>query len=262
MTGQQPAANAAVALRNALRLRYPERAYALLFEVAERTGAAAGSFADAVAVGLWPSHGLTVDGFMIKATREQWLLHCETADSNPPVHQFCDQWWLVADKGVSKVSELPAHWGLLEFDGSVLRKRKDPAKLDPQPLTREFLAMMLRRHAGLDEAMSRAVIEALTEKSRAEIQVRADAAVESMVGTRVRAAEDGLRKLAEIKDKTGVDLLTLTPANEWVAAMAFLAANPDWSSRFTASGLKDLREQAAQLVAEIDAFSRGQARTT
>ncbi|MGZ1522247.1 hypothetical protein [Xanthomonas citri] len=246
---------AAELLRNALRLRVPERSHALLFEVADRTGVNTGRFADAVSVGFWPKHGLAIEGYEIKASRNDWLQAVREPVEASPVYKFCDRWWLVADRGVAEPKEIPELWGFLEFDGTVLRKRKEAPALAPEVLTREFVVSMLRRHAGLDEAMSKAQVEAITSKARTEIQARADAQLEAVIGSRVRNAEEGLKKLALIKEKTGIDLLSFAPAEDWVNAIAFLTANEGWSKRLSARGLADIRDKASDLVLEIDAFT-------
>ncbi|OCG89385.1 hypothetical protein LMG667_04705 [Xanthomonas euvesicatoria] len=242
-------------LRNALRLRVPERSHALLFEVADRAGANTGQFADAVSVGFWPKHGLAIEGYEIQTSRSDWLQALREAVEPKPVYKFCDRWWLVADRGVAELKEIPELWGFLEFDGTVLRKRKDAPLLAPEVFTREFIVSMLRRHAGLDEAMSKAQVEAITSKTRAEIQAKSDAHLEAVIGSRVRNAEEGLRKLALIKEKTGIDLLSFAPAEDWINAIAFLTENEGWSRRLSARGLADIRDKASDLVLEIDAFT-------
>ncbi|WP_199902756.1 hypothetical protein, partial [Azospirillum sp. B4] len=52
-------------IKAALRARYPAAEYALVFEVAEAVGMGAHRRADALVMSLWPSRGLTLQGYEI-----------------------------------------------------------------------------------------------------------------------------------------------------------------------------------------------------
>ena len=99
----------------ALRARYAAPAWALLPQVADRTGAYASRAADALAVGLWPSRGLDVIGFEIKVSRSDWLRELRQPAKAEPMVAICDTWWIAAgESGLVKSEELPGGWGLLE----------------------------------------------------------------------------------------------------------------------------------------------------
>lgn len=136
-------------LKEALRKRHDPQAYALMFEVADGTGAAQRRWADAVAMGLWPSRGLNIEGYELKASRTDWLKELKTPEKAEAICQYCDYWWLaVTDPKIVKDGELPANWGLLALNKKgVLVTVKPAPKLTPLPLTREFLAAMLRSAA-------------------------------------------------------------------------------------------------------------------
>lgn len=57
-------------LFRALRHHYPAREYALLPQVGNGTGSRCNRHADALALSLWPSRGLHLNGFEIKSHRE------------------------------------------------------------------------------------------------------------------------------------------------------------------------------------------------
>ncbi len=101
--------------------------------------------ADAIAMGLWPSRGLYLNGFEIKVNRGDWLSELKNPAKADEIAQFCDFWWVVAPKDIIKVEEVPALWGLMIPFGATTKILK-PAQLlksnDPDKL---FLAAILRR---------------------------------------------------------------------------------------------------------------------
>lgn len=132
-------------LRKALRRRYPAPGWALLFEVPNGTGGHKSRVADAVAMGLWPSRGLHLHGFELKAYRSDWLRELKNPKKAETVAQYCDLWWLVTEPDVARVDEIPDAWGWLELQkGGKLRERKKALMRGGEPLSRSFLAALLR----------------------------------------------------------------------------------------------------------------------
>lgn len=56
-------------IKAALRAKFCAPEWAIMFEVGDGTGASQSRWADAVAMNLWPSRGLQIHGFEIKAHR-------------------------------------------------------------------------------------------------------------------------------------------------------------------------------------------------
>lgn len=81
----------------ALRKRYPEPAYALITEVRNSTGYARSrtGYADAIAMGCWPSRGLDVQGFEFKTDRGDWLREWKNPIKADQFVKYCDYWWVV-----------------------------------------------------------------------------------------------------------------------------------------------------------------------
>ena len=99
-------------LRELLRKRYPSQAWALMWEVGDATGARHSRWADALAMSLWPTHGLRLHGFEIKVSRGDWLRELKDPSKAEAIAQYCDHWWLVtADDSIAKKEELPPNWG-------------------------------------------------------------------------------------------------------------------------------------------------------
>jgi hypothetical protein len=62
----------------ALRKKYPAAAWAFLEQVANGTGYAKKyRWADALAMGLWPSRGMELHGIEVKVSRSDWLRELE-----------------------------------------------------------------------------------------------------------------------------------------------------------------------------------------
>lgn len=109
--------------------------------------------ADAIAMDLWPSRGLEIHGHEVKVSRSDWLTELKHPEKCEPVKRYCDRWWLVvSDRSIVKPGELPDGWGLMVVAerrwGSRVeqytRVVTQAPKLNPTPVTRDFLAPLLR----------------------------------------------------------------------------------------------------------------------
>ncbi len=119
--------------------------------------------ADAVAMDLWPSKGLEIHGHEVKVSRSDWLTEMKNPAKCEPVKRYCDRWWLVvSDRSIVKPGELPDDWGLMvvterrysrwvpERCGydvgveSTVRTVKAAPRLKPDPISRDFVAPLLR----------------------------------------------------------------------------------------------------------------------
>ena len=100
----------------ALRARYCAPEHALFFEVANGTGSNIRRYADAVAMNLFPSRGLTLSGFEVKVSKHDWRRELKSPHkAEEGIFKYCDHWWVVAPSGIVGKDELPSTWGLLEF---------------------------------------------------------------------------------------------------------------------------------------------------
>lgn len=132
----------------ALRARFPQREYAFFEQVANGTGWKADRWADAVAMSLWPSRGLTIWGFEVKVSKHDWKRELAEPAKSSEIQSYCDHWVIVAPTGIVDTAELPKTWGLLE----VTEKGKTkfvvkPPTLKPKVVSRHFVAALLRRES-------------------------------------------------------------------------------------------------------------------
>jgi len=127
----------------AQRFRAPE--WAVLPGVASATGTGVTRRCDALAMNLWPSRGLELHGFEIKVSRGDFLRELKAPEKAETIARYCDRWWLVvSDADIVLDGELPPTWGLLVRRGSSLRLKRDAGQLTPIPISRHFLAALLR----------------------------------------------------------------------------------------------------------------------
>lgn len=77
-------------LRAALRKRYSAPGWAVFEEIPNVTGYDADRRADALALGVWPSHGYVFHGFEIKSSRADWLRELQDPTKSDAFSKYCD----------------------------------------------------------------------------------------------------------------------------------------------------------------------------
>lgn len=179
-----------------------------MFEVANGTGAHSKRYADAVAFGLWPSHGHKIEGIEIKVSRSDFLSEMKKPQKSAPVYQYCHHWWLAVPKGLVDKAELPPTWGLLELTGDRLVAKVKAPLLTPEPATPAFVAALLRRHAGRDEDMSNAHIAKEVERRMVAHRDRLDREHRDRIANHKYSVARAEKELADFKERTGIDLTT------------------------------------------------------
>jgi len=155
----------------ALRARYAAPAFALLTEVPDGTGTQKVRTADAIAMSLWPSRGLSLHGFEVKVSRGDWLKELANPQKAERFWRYCDFWWLVlGDAAIAREVELPPTWGLLVPRGDRLHVAREAVLLEPEPIGRPFLAALFRKVA--DAACSPEELEQRIEAARRDGEER------------------------------------------------------------------------------------------
>jgi hypothetical protein len=228
------------ALIAALRERYPAPQYAFIPQVREATGFGYYRTADALAMGLWPSRGLHLNGFEVKCDRRDWLRELQAPEKAEPIASRCDMWWVVAaDATVVRLEELPRPWGLLVPDAKgKLKATRMAAVLKPKALDRAFLAALLRRAQrvvtpdAILQAEYQRGLDAGREDGKKDAGYRADRALQEL---------EGLRKaVAEFEEHSGVRLATWDAGNIGDAVQVVLA------------GEGQVRKRAKHLLAGLE----------
>lgn len=243
--------------------RFAAPAYAVLENVRNGTGYAKRErYADAVAMGLWPSRGIDVHGMEIKVSRSDWQAELKQPEKAQAIQQYCDYWWVVAPDGVVQLAELPPNWGLLvpSPKGKGLVAQKDAPKLTATPLDRGFIASCLRN---VSKKAVRGVEprDALAWAERERVlQEREDRAVDLLRSQHESQMNEIKQRIARFEEASGVEIDRWTSGHVGAAVKAVLAGRLEPTRRAAADmaeRLRRLAEAAQQNVTEMDEILKG-----
>lgn len=123
--------------------------YVLIEEVAPGTGFSGPSrYADVVALSTWPSRGLTLEGFELKASKADLRRELADPSKHKAIARYCDEWSLVVyRRSILEGLEIPKDWGLWCVDdatGEKLELIRKPEKRTPDPWPRAFICSLVR----------------------------------------------------------------------------------------------------------------------
>lgn len=128
-----------------IRKRHPAASWVVMTEVGNATGYKVQRHADAVAFGIWPSHGFAVHGYELKVSRADVQKELKDPTKADAVGKYCDHWWLVvADLKIIDGLVIPDSWGVLHPKSQVLRVHRNAPKQKAKPFDRSFAAAMIR----------------------------------------------------------------------------------------------------------------------
>ncbi|MBB2981802.1 hypothetical protein [Paraburkholderia tropica] len=233
-------------VRAALRSRFCAPEWALFFEVGDATGGRHNRWADAVAINLYPSRGLEIHGFEIKVSRSDWLRELKNPEKSAPVQQYCDRWWIVCPAGVIVPGELPPTWGQYEIQaGGKIRQITAAPKLSAQPVTRTFVAAMLRRASEADEGLVEAAVSAEVQRLRDGDEKRIAREIES----RTSHVTDLQAQIEQIERVSGIKIHRWGNSEEIGKAVRAVMASGVLKSY---GGMNAVREHAASIVKQCD----------
>lgn len=187
-----------------LRGRYPENGYALLQEVSDAAGFSRSRSADYITMSLWPSRGLSLQGFELKSFRNDWLNELKNPKKSENIFQYCDYFWLLtADESIARPEEIPETWGWLCIKGEKIFVKKEAPQLTPAPISRTFLACLLKRAADKKGFIRKSEIE--QEIERAREQERGRVPIQTL---QIKQKYDALKEIIEnYKTASGIDLM-------------------------------------------------------
>lgn len=188
-----------------IQKRHTGPGYIVLDEVPDGTGASARRRCDALAIGIWPSHGYAFDGYEIKVSRgdvQRELRDPAKADS---IGVYVDRWWLVIpDLKIIDGLAIPDTWGILYPRSQVLRTHRKAPVRKAKPVDRALLAALIRKvckdwvsrrdhetYVENAETLARGVVAAEVQSDRLQLE---------------RSVKDLETKLQQFKDKSGVDI--------------------------------------------------------
>lgn len=220
--------------------------YAVFEQVANSTGFSGTRYADAMVMGLWPSRGLTLIGIEIKVDRSDWLSELKNPKKADDMAKFCDGWAVVAPAGCVQEGELPDTWGLYVPARVALSCKKAPPKLVAEPMTREFLAALLRRGQEANKHLAERMCASTIQNAKKEIAIT----VREQVDRNNREYLDLRRNLDLIKKRTGIDLLSgHWRTDEIVAVIRFAVGSSIFNSYH---GIQQLTESMKDIVVQME----------
>lgn len=149
-----------------LRQRFPSPAFVLLPQVRNGTGFARTKerWADAIAVSVYPSRGLSLTGLEIKVARSDWRKELAHPDKAAPIQKYCRYWYVVAPEGIIPRDEVPDTWGLLECTPKRVLATKDAPRNQETPIDILLLCSILRKMAEVSTPSDE--VQILVEKAK------------------------------------------------------------------------------------------------
>jgi hypothetical protein len=143
-------------------------------ECAPGTGFSNGArFADVLALGVWRSNGMRLDGYEVKASRADLRRELADLSKHEAVARYCDSWTLVAWDDSVLVEGIPEAWGVTLTregeHGRELVEQRRASKREPEPWPRDFVCSLVRNAYQQSPGaafVARAVIEASANSYR------------------------------------------------------------------------------------------------
>lgn len=175
-----------------LRLRYTSRTGHVLLEgVGNGAGFGNSGWSDGIAMSTWPSKGLRVLGFEVKASKADWQRELDRPEKNAEWQEACHEWYIVAPKDVVTLMALPDGWGLMlprGKDGLRIERRSErPAPPEAVPL--DLLAAVFRAAGSERDAAQHKARGRLRDEIRAEFEDRLKDADEARLDIAVKYDE-------------------------------------------------------------------------
>lgn len=242
-------------------------AFQWLYEVRNRTGyGAQDRYADALVVSVWPSRGVFFAGIEVKISRADWKRELDDPEKSDEIQRFCDYWYIAAPDGVVLPGELPERWGQYVIDGKKATLIKDAPQLTPEPLSKVFVASVLRNCAQGQAALQQRASDEGWERARAQTDEAAIDALRAQLLEAQRKADRLEQELTWAKRSNeqisqavrGFEKSAGLPEHAIGNNIGYMGRNPI-GEQFKAAGLLASYppERLAELFREVsDALSR------
>lgn len=196
----------------ALRRSYCQPEWAIFTEVADGTGANSRRRADAIAMNMWPSRGLELRAFEVKVSRSDLAGELRDPAKAEAFAQYCNTFYLVTPKGLSKGMDIPHNWGLIEVhdNGKAIVKRQSEFNKNPAEMTKSFVAGLVRAASKSNESEIKAQLRHKEEELRVAAEERIKSGIDRALEVRrgkVAHNEELLAKMIEVMGKDALRLL-------------------------------------------------------
>lgn len=230
-------------IRKALLEKYAEPEWYLGFEVGNSCGSDCIRHADAVAVNAFPSRGFETRGFEIKVNRADLQRELEDGSKAEAIAKYCNYWFLVVPKGLTKDFIIPEPWGIIEYSNGKLRQKK-PAIYSAALLDSGFMIAFIHGRQRIDKINIEAERAQLQEKIKKEL---------SHQNVEIRSELNLLKeRLKTVKAETGIDISTWLYTQEAIKNLKIVEA-------FQLGRFQDIEFYVQQLIAFADKLKDGNA---
>ncbi len=196
-------------LLNKLSKKYPSPQYAFLSQVRNHTGwinrEHGTRTADAMALSLWPSRGLHLEGFELKISRSDWQHELKQPQKAEGIVEFCDYFTLViSDISIIDIGEVPKTWGIKALQHGTIKTIRESPMLQAKPMDRAFLCGFMRNVAESTASMytPTAEVDSIV-KERVAATIEYEIKKSNMKSEQYDKLIDNLRKF---KESSGLDL--------------------------------------------------------
>lgn len=166
-----------------LKVRCPTPAWAVFDHVRNQTGfrKSRTRTADAIALSLFPSNGLSLHGFEMKCSKSDLMKELKDPTKSAEFSEYCHHWWIVvSDLGCVEGLEIPPNWGILFPHKNSLKAWRSAPVLNPKPMDINFVCAIARK---MDEVI----------QSRLKGMIP-EADIESVIQERIAKAVETQRK--------------------------------------------------------------------
>ena len=250
MAKDRPVMKTAYEVVNALRAKYAGNAFAFLEQVGDGTGARQHRWCDVLVMSLWPSRGLDIIGIEVKVSRSDWLKELSLPEKADAIARYCDYWYVaVGDENIVQAGELPSTWGMMEptTDGKI-RCKVEAKKLDPQPISRDFLAAVLRQATGQLTDVAKMASE--YNRGVKDGKDERDKYFETRRGTAISDLKQLQEQVAKFEKASGIDIRYSWDSGRIGDAVRRVLNGPDGKVQ---EQLRRLHGQAVNIVQGIEA---------
>lgn len=189
-----------IEVKAALAARYPVGKFVRVFECPSYN--VGGRFCDLMAFGVWGSTKNQIIGHEIKVSRSDWQKELQQPEKSDAFLPYVNSWWIVAPKGIVKVEELRADWGLMEVLGGGIKIRRQASVKTPEPMPPNMLASILRRVTQSTPEDTELAVKRAVEHER---QTNAD-----REGWRIKRLENEVarqqERISQFENKSGIHI--------------------------------------------------------
>ncbi len=192
-------------------------------QVRDAVGARGNRTADALMIQTWPSRELAITGVEYKRSRHDWRRELRDGQKAESVAAFCHYWLILAPKGVVPLEEVPAGWGLYEFDDRdrLFRVKGPPRQETVKPIDLSLLASILRSAERVNRN------ESTLAADRAQLREEFNKRISERVTYQTRDHERLVKKVQDFEEASGIKIMSGWGLERLADGLAEFLKDPD-----------------------------------